>query len=228
MPDQPPAGGPLESPAVVIPTAEFRSVRHPLIMTVKRFLRAVRDQSKRASDRALHGVRHRAARAAASRLTGARSILVVCHGNICRSPYGEAALRRDLDGTGMHVESAGFIGPGRQPPANALQAAASRGIDMTDHRSQMLEPELVRSADIILTMDAAQARSICERFGKPASQIFLLGDFDPGTPAQRTIPDPVEMPVEVFDAVYTRIDQCTAVLARTVANGARSGAAQSQ
>ena len=196
-------------------------------MTVKRFLRAVRDQSKRASDRALHGFRHRAARAGASRLTDARSILVVCHGNICRSPYGEAALRRDLDGTGMHVQSAGFIGPGRQPPANALQAAASRGIDMTDHRSQTLEPGLVRSSDIILTMDAGQARAICERFGKPASQVFLLGDFDPGAPAQRAIPDPVEMPVEVFDAVYSRIDQCTAVIARTVATASRSAAARS-
>jgi low molecular weight protein-tyrosine phosphatase len=184
-------------------------------MTVKSLLRAVRTGGRRATDRVLHVFRHRAA-CAAARQSGVQSILVVCHGNICRSPFAEAVLRRDLGGTSVNVLSAGFIGAGRQPPANALLAAAGRGIEMADHRSQLLEPELVRTADLILTMDARQARAIRERFGKLQAQVVLLGDFDSGSPNQRTILDPVDMPVDVFDSVYQRIERCVAVLASTM------------
>ncbi|MGH7690970.1 MAG: low molecular weight phosphatase family protein, partial [Gemmatimonadaceae bacterium] len=112
--------------------------------------------------------------------------------------------------------SAGFIGPGRQSPPNALRAASGRGIDMAAHRSQVLEPGIVRAADLVITMDARQAREIRERFGKPSWQVLLLGDFDPVSSHGRTIMDPVDLSVEVFDGVYARIEQCARELARAI------------
>lgn len=183
---------------------------------MRQLLHPVLAASRRVRDRALHPFRHRAAHTAAGRLPRPESILVVCHGNICRSPFAEAAIRRQLNGTPIRVDSAGFIGPGRQPPPNALQAAAGRGIDITEHRSRVLEPAIVRAADLIITMDACQARDICHRYGKPPGQVVPLGDFDPDSSDGRTIMDPVEFPVEVFDLVYARIEKCAEQVASAV------------
>ncbi len=191
-------------------------------MTVRKLLHPVLSASRRIQDRALHAFRRRSARAAAARNPRPRSILVVCHGNICRSPFAEAAIRRELNGAAVSVGSAGFIGPGRQPPANALLASAGRGIDMTDHRSRILEPGIVQAADLVVTMDARQARDICQRFGKPPGQVVLLGDFDPSASQGRTIMDPVELPVETFDRVYARIERCAEELAGAILDGSGS------
>ncbi len=197
-------------------------------MTVRKLMHPVLAASRFARDRALHPFRRRAAYAAAARDPRPRSILVVCHGNICRSPFAEAAIRRELNGAAVRVSSAGFIGPGRQPPQNALQAAAGRGIDMTDHRSRVLEPAIVQGADLVITMDARQARDICERFGKPPGQVVPLGDFDPGSSDGRTIMDPVELPVEVFDRVYARIEMCAEQVARAILGASGSPIATSR
>lgn len=185
-------------------------------MTVRKMLHPVLAASREARDRALHLVRRKAAHAAAATRPTPKSILVVCHGNICRSPFAEAAIRRELRGVAVSVRSAGFIGPGRQPPPNALAAAAGRGIDMTEHRSRVLDPEMVRAADLVITMDARQAQDIRERFGKAPRQVVPLGDFDPTASGARTIMDPVEHPVEVFDQVYARIEQCAKQLAGAI------------
>ncbi len=189
-------------------------------MTVRKILRPVLAASRQVRDRALHTLRRRAARAVATAEPRPRSILVVCHGNICRSPFAEAAIRRNLRGAPVKVASAGFIGPGRQPPPNALQAAAGRGIDMTDHRSRLLDADSVRAADLVVTMDVHQARDISQRFGKPPKQVVLLGDFDPRSSDGRTIMDPVDLPVEAFDRVYARIEQCADQLVRAILGSA--------
>ena len=200
----------------------------PAIMTVRKMLRPVLAASRQVRDRALHSFRRRAAHAAAASQPRPKSILVVCHGNICRSPFAEAALRREFRGTPVSVGSAGFIGPGRQPPPNALSAAAGRGIDMTNHRSRVLEPGLVRHADLVITMDLRQARDICQRYGKPPKQVVLLGDFDPKSSDGRTIMDPVDLPVEVFDRVYARIEQCAEQLAGAILGVSESSLATSE
>ncbi|PYP07732.1 MAG: hypothetical protein DMD59_14365 [Gemmatimonadetes bacterium] len=48
------------------------------------------------------------------------TVLAVCHGNICRSPFAAALLGRELAGFGIAVQSAGFLGFNRPPPAEAM------------------------------------------------------------------------------------------------------------
>ncbi|HYR97612.1 MAG TPA: hypothetical protein VEO58_01265 [Gemmatimonadales bacterium] len=169
---------------------------------------------RRLPDRLLHTSRRRAARAALAARQPLRSVLVVCNGNIFRSPFAAAVLKRELDQEGVAVDSAGFIGPGRPSPADAVAAAARRGVDLRRHRSQLLTPDLVRAADVILVMDAAQRRSICERFGRAPQDVLLLGDFDPLPIEVRAIQDPVEQSPAVCDAVYARIEDCVGTLVR--------------
>ena len=173
-------------------------------------LRAAR-LARHLPDRMLHRRRRQsAARRLASRPRPA-AMLFICHGNICRSPFAEASARRRLPAA-TRVESAGFIGPDRPSPPEAVAAAAELGMDLTPHRSRVLTPEMLRAADLVLVMDAGQRQRLL--LGRPAlaERIFLLGDFDPEPIERRAIPDPVEKPVEAFRSCYARIERCTSLL----------------
>ena len=141
-----------------------------------------------------------------------RRVLVVCHGNICRSPYAAALARRLLPPT-VAVESAGFIGPDRPSPPEAVEVAAERGIDLGEHRSQLIDFEHVREVDLVIVMDTVQRRRLLSARPELRGRVVLLGDLDPGPVAARTVPDPVEQPAEVFRACYDRIDRCVGALA---------------
>lgn len=142
--------------------------------------------------------------------------MVICHGNVCRSPYAAAALRRSLatSSPAVRVESAGFIGPDRAPPPEALASAADRGSDMSDHRSQLITPELLDASDLILVMNPAQAVAIAEKRPGAAGRVLVLGDLDPRPFALAEIDDPWDKPKSEFDACYDRIDRCVALLVR--------------
>jgi protein-tyrosine-phosphatase len=155
------------------------------------------------------------------------SVLVICNGNIFRSPFAAAVLRRALELRGLgrvRVESAGFAGPGRPTPADAVAVAARRGIDLGQHASQLVMADLVRAADLIVVMDALQRRMICERFGRGSRGVLLLGDFDPLPVASRGIEDPVEQGPDVCARVYARIERCVEELAQALASVAQQPA----
>ena len=168
-------------------------------------------------ERLLHPWRRRATRAGLRRRGAPDSVLVICHGNICRSPYGEFSLRRMLGARGTRVTSAGFVGPDRPSPPEALEAALARGLDLRDHRSRLLTPEIVRDAGLVVVMEAAQAQAIRERFGRAPQDVVVLGDVDPRSIATRGILDPYEQPAAVFTAVYERMDRCLAALTEAIA-----------
>jgi protein-tyrosine phosphatase len=139
-----------------------------------------------------------------------RNVLVVCYGNICRSPYLEAVLKRALPD--VHVASAGFVGPGRPVPPFALAISAQRGLDQSAFRSRPLVPAVVRGADLVVVMDGHQARYIERYFGVSRKRIVVAGDLDPVTSATRAIVDPWEQPMDVFVASFNRLDRCAATL----------------
>lgn len=176
---------------------------------------------RHAPDRLMHKQRHRRAIAAIPKLEVGSRVVVVCYGNICRSPYTAAALRRLLDGTGVLVESAGFVGPGRPVPSHAHTTALGRGDDMSTHRAQLLTEPMVRGARLIVVMDTAQ-RARLKRRTPDAPTLLLLGDLDPQPIAKRAIRDPYAQSLDVFAEVFDRIDRSAAVLARGIR--AKSGA----
>lgn len=169
-------------------------------------------------ERWLHPARRRTALERLAREPPA-ALLVVCNGNIFRSPFAAALLCRALgDRTpgGRSVDSAGFIGPGRPSPPEAVLAAARWGIDLRDHRSQLVTMPLVRAADLIVAMEAAQRRIVCERFGRSPQDVLLLGDLDPAPILSRDIEDPWDEGPEACVAVYERVARCAAELARAL------------
>ena len=144
-----------------------------------------------------------------------RSIVFVCHGNICRSPYAAAAFSREVPPmfrAGVRIDSAGFVGPGRPAPLNAVQVAARRGLDLAAHRSSLVGLGGRIGSDLVVVMEPTQARAVQGLFGRDGHDIVVLGDLDPEPIATRAIADPVEQPQAAFEASYTRIDRCVAEL----------------
>src|SRR5690349_17636423 len=166
-------------------------------------------------DQLLHPSRRRAALAALAARGTPASVLVLCSGNLFRSPFAAALLRRELARRGLgavHVESAGFTAVGRPSPPHAVAAAARRGIDLSGHRSRPVIADVARAAELIVVMDAMQDRWIRERLGLTSWDVLLLGDVDPAPVMSRAIEDPVEQGPEVCDRAYARIERCVGVL----------------
>jgi low molecular weight protein-tyrosine phosphatase len=169
-------------------------------------------------DALLHPRRRRAAH---TQLQNARprSVLFICHGNICRSPFAAAVFARlnpRIGSRRITAASAGFIGLGRTPPARALSAGLRRGLDISAHRSDVITQERLRSADLVVVMSAEQARTIRAHVGGVSSRVLVLGDLDPVPITRRAIADPWGGSDAAFDASYDRIDRCVRELVRII------------
>jgi protein-tyrosine phosphatase len=187
----------------------------------RRWLRALRHLP----DRGLHPFRRRAALGRLRRGGTPRSILVLCYGNICRSPYAAERLRSLLgpsDG-GVRVASVGLYESGRPPPKEALAVASERGIEMGGHRSRLISDAVLHDSDLVIAVTAAHARLLRRRFRR-RSGILLLGDLDPWPIDTRAIRDPVDQPAHVFRDVYARIDRCVEELVGALETGDHAGA----
>jgi len=174
----------------------------PLRLASRTVYRAARNLP----DRVLHRRRHWLALDRVAQIGRPRAILVVCHGNICRSPYLQAVLQRALPD--VSVASAGFIGHDRPVPAASLEVSARRGLDLRRFRSQLISPESVRGADLIIAMDAEQARHLRRRFRVNNARIVIAGDLDPQPSPTRGIPDPWRQSVEAFESSFNRLERC--------------------
>ncbi|MBK6491545.1 MAG: ATP-grasp domain-containing protein [Sphingomonadales bacterium] len=147
----------------------------------------------------------------------ARTVLVLCKGNICRSPFVDkylriAARQRALD---LQVSSAGLDAKsGRQAHPLALERSFKVGVPLDEHRAQAVSETLVNEADIILVMEPDQQEELLSSFPQAAEKTFLLGHFDPERPVTE-IADPYGRPAAEFDACYAQLSAaCEGLLAR--------------
>jgi protein-tyrosine phosphatase len=177
---------------------------------VRRAYRAARNLP----DRLFHRRRHLAAcRRLASELPP-RRILVVCYGNVCRSPYLEAVLKQALPS--VQLASAGFIGSDRRVPEASATVSSRRGIDLSGFRSRPLTALAVNCADLVIVMDANQARELTARYPITSRRIMVAGDLDPRFDETRAIRDPWNQSREVFEACFDRLERCAETLVASV------------
>jgi protein-tyrosine-phosphatase len=185
-----------------------------------RKLRRLARSLRHAPERALHRVRRRAALRRLAAGGEPESVLFLCQGNICRSPYAAAAFARALPEAArarVRVTSAGFIGPDRPAPPEALSTAALRGLDLGPHRSSLVSRERVDAASLVVVMTPEQARSVRRGFRRPAADVLVLGDLDPHPIETRAVHDPWGHPVDAYVRSYERIERCARILAKAVA-----------
>ena len=143
-----------------------------------------------------------------------KRILIVCTGNICRSPMAAGLLRHRLaeDGLGgqVMVYSAGIWGLDGQPASeHAKQVMAARGVDIGDHRARTLHRYDLEPADLILTMEESHRRSIF--YAQPAAlrKVFLFSEM---AGEHDDVDDPYGLPIEAYH-------RCADELERLIAQG---------
>ena len=137
-------------------------------------------------------------------------VVVVCTGNICRSPTAEAVLRQQLEQAGLGervvVDSAGtYAGHGGEAPdPRAQEAALRRGYDLSGLRARGLVPDDAE-ADLVLAMDRGHLRRLQRAWGEhPGVRLFLSLDAG-GREAE--VPDPYHGGREGFEWVLDLIEK---------------------
>lgn len=175
----------------------------------RRRLRALRDGG-------LHPWRRRRALRALAAGDPPESVLFLCLGNVCRSPYAEVRFRDWLTAhpaTTIEVRSAGFIGPGRSADATALSVARTHGVDTSGHRSVVVDRAMLERADLVVLVDPAHEARLRTVASGVSVRTLVLGDLDPEPVRSRTIRDPWGEDPAVFQRVFDRLDRCLDVLA---------------
>ncbi len=149
------------------------------------------------------------------------SVLMVCLGNICRSPMAEGVFRHILREEGLQerirVDSAGTGSwhVGEAPDLRSVRTAAARGVELSGN-ARRVRPEDFRSFDYIVAMDLENLESL-ERFrdgvGGEAS-LYLLREFDPEGGPGAEVPDPYYGGPRGFEEVFDMVQRsCRGLLA---------------
>ena len=134
-------------------------------------------------------------------------ILLVCLGNICRSPMAEGILREMIrrEGLSWTTDSAGTgdYHVGEQPDKRAMKAMRDQGIDISDLRARQIRPRDFEDFDLLLAMDASNLRNMLSVApnGELRKKARLMMDFAPDH-ASREVPDPYFGGEEGFAEVY--------------------------
>ncbi len=134
-------------------------------------------------------------------------LLLVCLGNICRSPMAEGILRDMIAKEGLEwsTDSAGTgdYHVGEAPDKRAVKAMKDRDIDISDLRARQLRPQDFEKFDLLLAMDASNLSNMQAMApnAELAKKARLMMDFAPGH-VLREVPDPYFGGDEGFREVY--------------------------
>lgn len=136
------------------------------------------------------------------------NILIVCTANICRSPVAAAVLRDRLERRGLtdwQVLSAGtWAMVARGASRNSIVVAQRAGLDITQHRSMMVDERLLNGADLVLAMEIGHAEALRAEFPDQAHKVHLLTEMIGQT---YNVADPYGGPLEEYEQMYTGLTE---------------------
>lgn len=136
-----------------------------------------------------------------------KKLIFVCTGNTCRSPMAEGLLKHLLGpDCGWEISSAGVCAAnGWLPNENAVAALRDKGIDISNQRSKTLTPDLIETADLLVTMTRGHRDAILAVAPESGGKVFLLKSFGIAQCAA-DIYDPVGEALDVYRRVRDEID----------------------
>lgn len=135
-----------------------------------------------------------------------QKILVVCVGNICRSPSGEYLLKRllpgkKIDSAGIAVEKSKLTGKPADTSASLL--AAEHGISLEQHASTQLTESMANEYDLILVMEKGHIDAVCNIAPTARGKTMMFGHWI----GQKDIPDPYKQSREAFEFAWSLLEE---------------------
>ena len=139
-------------------------------------------------------------------------ILMVCLGNICRSPLAEGIMRSKLPNTHFFIDSAGTSGfhSGNAPDPRSIEVAQKNGLDISQQKSRSFRAYDLEEFDIIFVMDKSNYRDVIRHVQNEdeRQKVKLILNY----PSSKTVevPDPYYGGKNGFDHVYNLLEEaCT-------------------
>ena len=130
------------------------------------------------------------------------SILVICTGNICRSPIGERFMRQLLPNKIIDSAGTGAL-VGHSADNSAIRIAEKHGVSLAGHKGRQFTSALGRQYDLILVMEKYHLEQIGRITPEARGKTMLFGQWI----NQKEIPDPFRKSDEAFASVYQLIEQ---------------------
>ncbi len=148
------------------------------------------------------------------------SVLFVCLGNICRSPFAERLARRRH--APFQAASAGIkVSADGRSPELAGAAAARFGVSLSDHRPQPLSAALIGAHDLVVVMEPAQEAAVLSVCRAPIALLPLFDESISGGFERWNIADPFGRPLETYEHCYRHIDRAVSGLIAALGEASR-------
>lgn len=138
-----------------------------------------------------------------------KNLLVLCYGNIYRSPFVENYLKITLahEGMDLSIKSSGFHQKsGRVSPADYQKLVLQFGVDLSSHKSSTVDKALIKWADYILIMEGMQYKMTLVMDATARQKLIWLGAFEKANPVE--IPDPYSQNQTEVLKVVERMKSC--------------------
>lgn len=133
------------------------------------------------------------------------NVLIVCVGNICRSPALERLLRLNLPHKMVHSAGLGAL-VGKPINATMAEIMTADGVDTESHAARQLDARLLREADVVIVMESGHVSAIRNRFPEAAGKTMLATQWVGG----ENVEDPYRKSEEFFEACYRQLKECAA------------------
>jgi protein-tyrosine-phosphatase len=150
-------------------------------------------------------------------------VLFVCTGNTCRSPLAEALLKEALANRGADQVTVSSAGTGAWDGAPVSEGAylvgLEHGLDLSNHRAQLLTRELVKSADLILTMSAHHRARVAELGGE--DKVHVLGEYAGREEGRSEVTDPFGSDLASYRQTYDELQDLIGGVVSRVAGRVR-------
>lgn len=148
-----------------------------------------------------------------------KKVLMVCLGNICRSPLAEGILKSKIDALKIEVSSAGTGGwhVGELPDPRSIEVAQQHGLDIADQRGKQFSTYDFEIYDHIFVMDNSNYHDVIKLATSTSEKEkvqLILEEIYPGE--KRDVPDPYHGGDEGFEKVYQMLDAACAKIASRI------------